>query len=90
MLIKLKEKINLPAWAVYHLTYGEDDSLSAEGLNLIERFTIDKENLFLDVKSEDEFFSDLPEFGLPCNCVESDIYINSERVCIDYFPTKTT
>lgn len=70
---------NIPTWAVYGLEYGvsEDGSLTEEDSKQIEDF-LEANNLHgyvMEVNWDSEGFSHYPAFGLACNTVEADFYL---------------
>lgn len=68
--MKLKKYENFPEWAICYCYYGEEDNLTEEEIEEIEKFLL-KENLGELISiSDDSYFSGYPVFGLACNCYD--------------------
>lgn len=67
---------NIPTWAVCYIEYGNDcaDGLTDEEIKMVDDFLNSYGCGLVFEYSEEQFFTSSPAFGLPCDCVEANIY----------------
>lgn len=73
-IISKHSNLNIPTWALCYLVNGDSEGLNDKEISQIENFLegFGPGQVLFSSKEED-FFTKYPEFGLPCNCVESEI-----------------
>jgi hypothetical protein len=74
-MVKYWDTLSIPEWAVCAIEYGDFSGLSDEEESLINGFFEDFPlSRFTIQWGNDRFFSNNPAFGLPCTCIEAEIY----------------
>ena len=82
--LKEYDELAIPSWALSYLVNNDATGLSDEDRAQVDSFIADFEAeakslnahvMFVDDAEGGEFFTNSPEFGLPCNCVEAKILI---------------
>jgi hypothetical protein len=82
--LKVYDELAIPSWALSYLVNDDSTGLSDQDQAQVDSFMADFEAeakslnahvMFADDAEGGEFFTNSPEFGLPCNCVEAKILI---------------
>jgi hypothetical protein len=82
--LKVYDELAIPSWALSYLVNNDSTGLSDQDQAQIDSFMADFEAearglnahvMFADDAEGGEFFTNSPEFGLACNCVEAKILI---------------
>ena len=74
------DTINIPSWSLSYLINSDASGLEDSEIELIDEWidSLDYHSLVFDIVGDDEyldpFFTSHPEFGLPCDCVECNLY----------------
>ena len=81
MKAQVYETVDFPSYAVNHFVNGDPLENNLDNLNMIDWDLelhvdiIQAGYVFIDIEfGQDEYFSSLPAFGLPCMCVQATIY----------------
>lgn len=64
---------NIPSYAIPYIEYGEQDGLTDEDIRNIDVFLARYPGAYFDY-TDDEDFSASPAFGLPTQCVVTNIW----------------
>jgi len=74
-MIKYWNTLSIPEWAVCAIEYGDYSGLCDNEIALIEGFFQDFPcDQFTIQWGNDRFFCYFPAFGLPCTCIDAEIY----------------
>lgn len=76
MSIELIDTIDLPTWAACYIFNGDASGLSDEEIALIDGWesSYDVSTLTYELVEAEPSFTYYPEFGLPCDCIECEVY----------------
>ena len=79
-MIQYYNTISMPLYAIYYLEYGDMSGLEQEDIETIDtwyRALVEQSGAqYITFEYGDEqFFTNLPEFGLPFDCVDCKIYV---------------
>lgn len=60
---------DIPTWAIYYMMYGDDEGLTEEDKEMVDKW-MEREELgeLVDVVDEESHFTYHPEFGLGADC----------------------
>lgn len=85
---KIRSNVKVPVWAINYLEYGENEGLQGDEKQIVDewyenlmknaekKFKTNVKSLTFEWKEDESDFEFFPEFGLACNCAETDIYVS--------------
>ena len=83
MALKGLYKANIPLWALCAIEYGDISNLSDRDVETLRDWQDDLNAEYSDLLfsyiHETQGFCSLPEFGLPCECIDCVIYGRKSR-----------
>jgi hypothetical protein len=68
-------KCKIPAWALNYLINADTDGLSSKDLNLVRNWEMSWGCNISISTSDETYFSNSPEFGLPCEVMDCDVLV---------------
>jgi hypothetical protein len=68
-------KCKIPIWALNYLINADTDGLSSEDLNLVRNWEMSWGCNISISTSDKTYFSNSPEFGLPCEVMDCDVLV---------------
>lgn len=76
MSIEHIDTIDLPTWAAAYIFNGDASGLSDNEIELVDTFEAqyDVSTITYELVEADPSFTYYPEFGLPCDCIECEVW----------------
>ena len=74
MPLELVDTVQLPDYSLNHIFNGDSSGLEDNDIKAIDEFCAGYNNPTFNLIDDEPGFTHCPEFGLPCNCYETEVY----------------